>query len=362
MTSSVSGATLAFGGGTTNINGTYSATTATSVSGFAAANFNPGATVNSVGALNISAGTATFHTGGLIAPLAFTLSGGTLTGTDPVTVAGQTNWTAGAMTSTGTTTLNGNLNISGNNFHDLTAGRTLNTTATTTMLGAFGGFFRTSGGASINNSGLWQDQSTFNNSITGTQSTFRNTGVYQRSGTATSTIGIPFNNTGTVDIQSGTLRFTGGYTQTAGDTMLNGGALASTTTLNILGGKLSGSGNVTANVSNASEVTPGLSPGILNITGNYTQTTTGALNIEIGGLTAGSQFDRLAISGSATLSGSLNISLIGGFVPVAGDTFQIMTFGSRTGNFTAINGLDLGGGRAFQVNFTSTALTLVTPP
>ena len=89
---------------------------------------------------------------------------------------------------------------------------------------------------------------------------------------------------------------------------------------------------------------------------------TGSLNIEIGGLTAGTQYDRLAISGSATLNGSLNISLIGGFVPNPGDTFQIMTFGSRSGSFTTTNGLDLGGGRLFQVNLTSTSLTLVTPP
>jgi len=103
-------------------------------------------------------------------------------------------------------------------------------------------------------------------------------------------------------------------------------------------------------------------PGILNITGNYTQTSTGTLNIEIGGVTAGSQFDRFNISGLATLGGTLNISLIGGFVPNAGDSFQIMTFGSRAGTFAAINGLDLGGGRSFQVNLSATDLTLVTPP
>jgi hypothetical protein len=54
--------------------------------------------------------------------------------------------------------------------------------------------------------------------------------------------------------------------------------------------------------------------------------------------------------------------LINGYVPNPGDTFQIMTFGSRSGTFTTTNGLDLGGGRSFQVNLTSTSLTLATPP
>jgi hypothetical protein len=115
-------------------------------------------------------------------------------------------------------------------------------------------------------------------------------------------------------------------------------------------------------VSNAALVSPGASPGQLTISGSYTQTSVGALNVEIGGLTAETEFDRLAISGSATLSGTLNVSLINGFLPNPGDSFQIMTFASRSGSFTTINGLGLGGGRSFQVNLTGTSLSLVTPP
>ena len=57
-----------------------------------------------------------------------------------------------------------------------------------------------------------------------------------------------------------------------------------------------------------------------------------------------------------------NVSFINGFVPDAGNTYRVMTFGSRSGTFATINGLDLGGGRLFQVNLTATSLTLVTPP
>ncbi len=46
-------------------------------------------------------------------------------------------------------------------------------------------------------------------------------------------------------------------------------------------------------------MSPGASPGTLTITGDYTQTSAGTLAIEIGGVTAGTQFDQLAVSGVA---------------------------------------------------------------
>jgi hypothetical protein len=52
---------------------------------------------------------------------------------------------------------------------------------------------------------------------------------------------------------------------------------------------------------NGGEIDPGgTGPGRLTITGNYTQTATGVLNIDLGGLTAGSQFDQLVVTGSVT--------------------------------------------------------------
>jgi hypothetical protein len=190
--------------------------------------------------------------------------------------------------------------------------------------------------------------------------TINNAGTFRKSaGTGTSTFEAIFNNTGTVEVQTGTLSFTAAYTQTAGATLLNGGNLTSTQTLNIQGGILGGAGTVTANVNNAGgQVNPGSSPGILNITGNYTQGASGALNIEIGGLTVGSQFDRLQVSGSAALNGTLNISLINSFMPSGGNSFQILTFGSRSGDFATYNGLNIGAGKAFQPNFTATSLIL----
>jgi hypothetical protein len=91
------------------------------------------------------------------------------------------------------------------------------------------------------------------------------------------------------------------------------------------------------------------------------QTGTGAVNIEIAGSGA-SQFDQLAVSGAATLDGTLNLSLVGSFVPNIGDSFDVLTFGARSGVFATINGLGIGSGRHFEANYGSNRLTLQVVP
>ena len=134
-----------------------------------------------------------------------------------------------------------------------------------------------------------------------------------------------------------------------------------TTLTNVPGGTISGAG--TLNVSGVSftnngRVSPGLSPGVLNLTGNYTQNPTGALDIEIGGLVAGAGFDEFNVSGSAVLSGTLNINLVPGFVPVSGDDFRVLTVLVRIGQFGIINDTALGDGVSFEAVFDPSGLTL----
>ena len=52
---------------------------------------------------------------------------------------------------------------------------------------------------------------------------------------------------------------------------------------------------------------PGLSPGQITINGTYTQTSSGALNIELGGTTPATQYDVLTVNGSVTLDGPATI-------------------------------------------------------
>jgi len=161
-------------------------------------------------------------------------------------------------------------------------------------------------------------------------------------------------NTSTFSVLAGG---TGTYTQTGGTTNVNGTLDAGLA--DIQSGILSGSGSVLGNVTNSGTVTPGNSPGSLSITGDYTQSSTGILDIEIGGLLAGDEFDQLLITGLAMLDGTLNISLINSFLPSAGDSFMIMTFGSRSGMFSTINGLNIGGGLFFDPIYSDTSLILM---
>ncbi len=170
-----------------------------------------------------------------------------------------------------------------------------------------------------------------------------------------------FSNAGSVTVgSSSTLTAAGNYSQSAGTTTLNGGTLTASTTVSIGGGTLTGAGTVNANVSNAGQVSPGLNLGTLSINGTYTQTTTGTLNVELGGLTAGSQYDQVAVSGTATLGGTLNVSVVNSLVIVPGNSFRILTFSSASGDFTAKNGLDTGTGAHLVPVYDPGDLTLLT--
>ncbi len=64
------------------------------------------------------------------------------------------------------------------------------------------------------------------------------------------------------------------------------------------------------------------------------------------------------MSGTATLAGTLRVSLASGYEPSIGDSFQVMTFGSRVGTLDTILGLDLGGGKMLVPTYLETGLIL----
>jgi autotransporter-associated beta strand protein len=78
---------------------------------------------------------------------------------------------------------------------------------------------------------------------------------------------------------------------------------------------------------------PGASPAISTVTGDYTQSV-GKLTIELAGKTPGNGYDQLLINGMTTLGGTLDVALLNGFVPDPGDSFDILrSFGGITGTF-----------------------------
>jgi hypothetical protein len=215
---------------------------------------------------------------------------------------------------------------------------------TTTVLGG-NGVWRLLDGAEIRNlaSGMFevQDRATILDDCGGFPTVFTNTGTFIKSGgTGLSTFEIAFHNSGTLEVQSGTLSFTGGFVQTAGSLTLTGGNVIVRDVLDIVAGTLAGAGAISGNVANAGTVSPGTASaptGILTVNGSYGQTSTGVLDIEIGGRVAGSEYDRLAVGGLASLGGTLNVNTISGFVPQPSDSFDVLTFGSRSGDFATKN-------------------------
>ena len=60
------------------------------------------------------------------------------------------------------------------------------------------------------------------------------------------------------------------------------------------------------------------------------------LTMELGGLAPGSQHDQLQILGTAQLDGALDVTLINGFNPTAGDYFSLFN-GNTSGAFQTVN-------------------------
>jgi len=97
----------------------------------------------------------------------------------------------------------------------------------------------------------------------------------------------------------------------------------------------------------------GNSPEILNV-GTFSQDSDATLEIEIGGYSPGpgvptdDGYDQINVSGQASLDGTLQVSLINDFVPVLGDTFDFLTFGTLSGSFAEVTGpFGFGGGNLY---------------
>ncbi len=147
------------------------------------------------------------------------------------------------------------------------------------------------------------------------------------------------------------------YSQSAGITLLTGGTLLKAS---LTGGILAGTGTINGNVDliNAT-LAPGASPGILNITGNLTLNAGSITNIEVQGTNPFTpDFDQILVSGTATLAGTLNVSLLNGFIPDKSEAFQIMSFASRLGDFTTQNFPSYSNYKVFASSPGATTYTL----
>jgi hypothetical protein len=181
-------------------------------------------------------------------------------------------------------------------------------------------------------------------------------------GTSVSTVNASFDNRGSVTAHSGTLALpavvqisagtlTGGtWNVTDSATLtLNGGAPLTVNNGNVVldgpnaafpnlnnlavnGGSLSflnGHTFTTAgDFSNNGTLTIGASS-VVNVSGNYNQGLKATLEVQVAGPASSGQFGQLNVTGTATLGGTLLVTLLNNYVPQSGDSFTILTFASR---------------------------------
>ena len=348
--------TIQFGGGTRTLDAASSIT--------ANALFSAGqTTVNGgvgTGLMTITGGTATFNgtviTGGL------TQSGAELNGTGTLTASGPSAFSGGTQSGSGTTIAQGGAAFTAANF-GLDGGRTLQLGGTSTATGtsvqislnaanpntglsdAGSGTLTIASGATFNDqttsSGLRIVTQNQGGTDTGATATVNNQGTFTKSGSAvTSTISTLFNNSGIVNVQSGTLDLSGGGTDVgasytgAGTIQFGGGTRTLDAASSITANALFSAGQTTVN--------GGVGTGLMTITGG-TATFNGT--VITGGLTqSGAE-----LNGTGTLTASGPSAFSGGTQSGSGTT--IAQGGAA---FTAANfGLD--GGRTLQLGGTSTA-------
>jgi hypothetical protein len=401
--------TMTVSAGVLNLSGPWASTGTIAVNN-AAATANLGGTFSHVGTVNHTAGkvniTGTFTVNGTLALTAATgtwnLVGGTLVNATLTFAGGATLVTTSSSGTFNHVTLGSDLTFP--NFGQITVvkglllnGHTLTLTSTGQYTGItfsdpaaqtlsgpgqviFGGsspttdYFNNNGAAAnpltlgsgvtitAPGGGLIQNLSGVIAGLVNAATITATGGTLQLNGGLTNK-GTLFAKTGNIDDGGASLPNSGTILVASGHSLTMTSPVATIT--NTGGGVLSGTGTiVAASVTNSATVSPGtpVTPGTpatgkLTITGNYTQTAGGTLRAELGG-TSGGQFDVLAVSGSATLAGLLDVYLANNFHPAAGNVFGVVTYASHTGTFTTTDGLSVGNNVALTAAATGTRETL----
>ncbi|MBK6327595.1 MAG: hypothetical protein IPF56_16915 [Chloroflexi bacterium] len=339
--------------GTVNVSGYYDAsgangrTTITSSAGGATLNFTPDATIVSLGnRLDISGNPTVNLSSGSPISVPRIEQTGTLTGTDNITVTSLYNWSAGTLGGSGVLTLAEGATM----YPRGTVAKSLNGRAITnhgTIAWLQTGSINGSNGATLDNYGSFdaRDNATFTGEADVVFNNYDT--LIKSSGTQTTTLDIVFNNYGIIRPESGQIAFTYGDVALppASATNLNGGSLEVDGLLDIQGGAVTGSGAILGDVQNGGLIAPGQSPGDITIQGSYTQTVSGTLTMELG--IAAQDF--LTVTGTAALTGTLEINLLEGYTPAPLDNFRILAYTSHSGEFGTLRLPTLSGGLGWDV-------------
>ena len=191
-------------------------------------------------------------------------------------------------------------------------------------------------GATLSSSGV----ATISNAITltGTGGVIDTTGTTTLSGSISGTGQLWKVGSGEA-ILSGVNTYSGNTNVSAGTLTINGTVSSPNVTV-FNGGTLKGSGRINGNLTSFGTVSPGNSPGILTITGSYTENA--VLDIEVGGTVAGvnpAGFDQVNVSGAftANATSTLRVTRFNNFDPVRGQSFRAIIAGSYVGAFGTLD-------------------------
>ncbi|MEX0642441.1 MAG: hypothetical protein WD468_07055 [Pirellulales bacterium] len=198
--------------------------------------------------------------------------------------------------------------------------------------------------------------------IAARNATLRFSAGLQNSGALTFTAGVSdvFGDVTTLNNLStpGRIVVTGGAQANFFDDVVNNGSIqvSAAGTLQstaVFLGSLSGNGVAgTGHVFMEGDMRPGFSPGTMAFGGDLSYGPLATLNIEIAGVTPGTQYDQVTVANDVALSGTLEVTLLGGFKPIAGNSFAILTAGgSIDGTFGNEILPQLSGGLQWGVSY-----------
>jgi autotransporter-associated beta strand protein len=177
--------------------------------------------------------------------------------------------------------------------------------------------------------------------------------------------GVVKSGAGILTLSNASNTYTGTTMVSAGTLLINGNT--SMSLMNVNGGTLGGTGTVGGITATNGSVAPGNSAGLAGLlmsNGNVTFNTGTTFNIDIGGVTAGDQYDQLRVTGSVGLGAgvtSLSGTLINGFTPSPGQQFTIIqSTGAITGTFAQGSSINIGG-TDFTITYDAGSVVLSVP-
>jgi hypothetical protein len=326
----------------------------------------PETAITGTGGLSISSGNVTFQQshvftsvlvsgGGVVFNAdqsigSLTLQGGSISGSGVVTVEDSLTWTGGGFNGAGRLVLgpDGEGSISSSTFKFLDGsfvienrGRMAHHGPAQVMYGGQTGLpgtmkFVNAVGAEFEMAG----NPVLRRFAVGSYA-FENAGLLRKTGAATALFensSVNLINTGTVRVEQGTLQLDGTFEQT---------------------GRVEGKGILQTSFTNNGIIRPDVHPGGgLTVQGNLTQGAAGRIELTVGARDPSLNHRSLTVTGSATLGGALEVITDAAFDETNGEVFDVMTFASRSGDFTATEGLTGNPQFDFTRSFTSTALRL----